>query len=132
MSSYDLFFLAVAGLARASKPTPSAGVAPNALLVTSTDANAVGAGLLRRGSRADGRRRGGGGAAVLLVDGDQVTAKVMLAAEGATATGMGANEALDTVGVMRGHMRLEIEGPGKGPRAAGTSILLLDVSLATV
>ena len=47
------------------------------------------------------------------MDTDQVTSQVVLAAEGPAAAAMGAHEGLFPVGIMRGHVSLQVVCPGK-------------------
>lgn len=63
------------------------------------------------------------------MNGDQVTAEVVLAAEGATAAGVTADEVLDAVGVVRGHVGLEVEGASEGSRARRALVLATGINV---
>jgi hypothetical protein len=51
---------------------------------------------------------------ILTVDGDQMTTKIMLAAKGPSTAGVGADMRLKPVGIMSGHVSLQVEGTSEG------------------
>lgn len=62
-------------------------------------------------------------ATLVLVDGDEVSAEVVFTREGSPAVGVVTCVWFESVGIVRGHMRLEIERACKGSRAARALIL---------
>ena len=84
---------------RLSDETLSTAVAPTPRAFLNTDG-----GLVRNKIR------------VIAVDTDEMTAEIVLATEGATAAGVTADKVLDAVGVVGGHVCLEVEGTSEGCR----------------
>lgn len=89
----------------------SALLAPASRRVLGVDADAARRQLLRtaRGGTVS-RRHGVLAARLVAVDADEVTAQVVLAAERAPASAVGANVGLETVRVVRCQVRLQIVG----------------------
>lgn len=114
------FLLDVSAAALSSDTDPSFATVITPPSWASVDTNSLGC---CRGSRRDG---------LVAVNANQVTAQIMLAAEGATTGTMRANMRFQTVGVMRRHMSLQIVGSSESSRAIVTLILLARVFFGLV
>lgn len=99
MDSRHLFDIGTAALDGSADPTFATVVAPAPSAAVDTDG-------LRHGRR----RRGDG---LVTVDAHQVAAEIMFATERAPARAMRADMGLQAVGIMSGHVGLQVVGPGE-------------------
>lgn len=94
-SRIHLLDVVAVAIGAAADPTLSTGVAPSARATLDTD------GLL-------GSREKRGGDRLITVDADEVATQIMLPAERATARTLRANMGLQPVGIMSGHVSLQV------------------------
>jgi hypothetical protein len=99
-------------------PTTAAGITPDT----------VGLAAL---AGVDANRGLGVRSIVVLVDRDEVTAEIMFAGEGASASCVAALEGLDTVRVMGRDMGLQVECPCETTITLGAAVLLAGIGVAT-